>query len=173
MATYYAANAGALVAPPKRVNQVGETLVYFRMVPTVSLATNDIIILAQVPVNLSSTSTDYDKRATYILGVHFQIGDVDSGTALVFDLGDAAGTVLTSLTGGRAAGPFVVSSFDPAVGASAATGSTSGHWGAGVWPRRYTAATDVRMTVTTGATGLQATPGAIQGYVRYTLAESV
>lgn len=173
MATYYAANGGKTVAPPKRVNQVGETLVYFRWVPGVALATNDIVVLCQIPVNLSSTDALVDPRATYVLGVHFQIGDIDSGTSLVFSLGDATGTILTGLTGGRATGPFVVSSFDPAVAETAAATSTSGSWGAGIWPRRYTAANDIRMTVTTGVAGLQGTPGAIEGYVRYTLAESV
>lgn len=180
MATYYADNNGKTTPSPKRYNPVGEVLRYFYWVPTVALATDDVVILCQIPVDLSSTTAAVDGRATYVLGVHFQIGDVDSGTALVFSLGDAAGTILTSLTGGRAAGPFVVSSFDTAavnpgaadVAAGKAATNVSGSWGAGAWPRRYTAASDIRMTVTTGATGLQSSPGAIQGYVRYTSAEA-
>jgi hypothetical protein len=173
MATYYADNNGKTTASPKRYNPTGEVLRYFYWVPTVALATNDIVILSQIPVDLSiTTPAGTDPRATYVLGVHFQIGDIDSGTSLTFSLGDGAGAILSSLTGGRATGPFVVSSFDPAVAETAAASATSGSWGAGVWPRRYTAATDIRMTVTAGVAGLQASPGAIQGYVRYTSAEA-
>ena len=114
MATYYADNNGKTTAAPKRYNPTGEVLKYFYWVPSVALATNDIVILAQIPVDLS-IATPTDPRATYVLGVHFQIGDVDSGTSLVFSLGDGAGAILSSLTGGRATGPFVVSAFDPAV----------------------------------------------------------
>lgn len=182
MATYYANNGGKTTAAPRRYNPTGETYVYFYWTVGVALATSDIVILAQIPTDLSIVSPT-DPRATYVTGVHFQISQVDSGTALVFSLGDSAGTILTGLTGGRAAGPFVVSNMDcsvvnPAaasVAAAAAATNVSGHWGAGIWPRRYTGVptspADIRMTVTTGVTGLQAS-GVIQGYVRYTTAEA-
>lgn len=173
MATYYADNNGKTTAAPKRYNPTGEVLKYFYWVPTVALATNDIVILCQVPSDLSiTTPAGTDPRATYVLGVHFQIGDVDSGSALVYSLGDAAGTILTGLTGGRVTGPHVVTSFDCAQAELTAATNVSGSWGVAVWPRRYTAATDIRMTVSTGAAGLAASPGAIQGYVRYTTAEA-
>lgn len=171
MATYYAANGGKTVAPPKRVNQVGETLVYFRMA-AIAFSAADIIVLAQIPVNLSSSDSAVDHRATYILGAHLVVEDIDGGSSFQFDLGDASSATayLSNLTMGRS-GTGIVSSFDPSVGASAASGATNGTWGTGVFPKRVTAATDIRMTVDAGQASL--TAGYIHGYVRYTLAESV
>ncbi len=173
MATYYAANGGKTVAPPKRVDQTGETLVYFRMA-AILFSAADIIVLAQIPINLASTDTAVDARATYIIGAHLVVEDIDTASAFSFQLGDSSSPTTyvggATLTMGRS-GTGIVSSFDPSVGASAATGATNGTWGTGLFPRRVVAATDIRMTVVAGQTGL--TAGFIHGYVRYSLNESV
>ena len=99
--------------------------------------------------------------------LRIDIPDIDSGSALVFQLGDSTAAdryVTVTLAGaiGQTAG--VVSSFGPSVpyGASDAAGVV-----AASLPARYVAQDALILTVQTQPAGMNGLPLVIQGYIQY------
>jgi hypothetical protein len=168
MATYYAENAGSTVAPPARNNPNGVTVVPFLMTP-IAFAVDDVVILAQIPCFRSHAN---DPTSTWVLQVHIDIPAWDSGTTVQFDVGDVASrsTYLSNLTLGRSAAKYITS-LDPS--ASAATGTTSGSIGVGLFPKKYTADDDIRLTFDAGPGAGLVTTNPLKGFVVFSTHEHI
>lgn len=168
MATYYAENNGGTVAPPARNNPNGLTVVPFSMTP-IAFAASDIVILAQVPCFRSHTD---DPTSTWILQVQIEIPGWDSSTGVQFDVGDSASatTYLSNIQLGRSSTAGVISSLDTA---AAASGTTSGSFGRGVFPKKVTADTDIRLTFDAGPGANLVTTNPLKGYVVFSTHEHI
>ena len=139
-----------------------------------ALVLNDTIKLVQLNMGPSATGSETAANALtaktggwILYALRIDIPDLDSGTSLVFELGDSSSAtryVTTTLAGaiGQTAG--VISSFGPSIPYAAAT-AAAGVVAASL-PARYFAQDDLILTVQT-APGTGLTGVAIQGYILY------
>ncbi len=145
MATiYYADNYGE----PQVDDNAGGLIFPFKYTLSVAFVLNDQIYLASLA---QANMTGYVLHDFII-----DVPDLDSSTGIVLAVGDSTSATLfaSSLATGQAGGR--ISSFDSTVGVAT-----------GVLSRKYTAADNLILKVTTAATGTAATTGTISGRVYY------
>lgn len=167
MATYYAQNGGLTTAPDARGLSVGRTAVTFSMTP-VTVAQDDVIVLCKFDV---TNADGVNSFGVWVHEVVIEIPGWDSSTGIQFDVGDQTSrtTFLSNIQLGRSSTAGVISSSDTA---AAASGTTSGSFGRGVFPKKYTAANDIRLTFDAAASSL-VTTSPLKGFVVYSLEESI
>lgn len=167
MPTFYAQNGGQTTPPVARAHSAGRTAVTFNMTPVV-VAQDDVIVLCVLDV---ANADGANSLGLWVHEVVIEIPGWDSSTGIQFDVGDQTSrtTFLSNIQLGRSSTAGVISSTDTA---AAASGTTSGSFGRGVFPRKYTANNDIRLTFDAAATTL-VTTNPLRGYVVYTLEESI
>lgn len=137
-------------ATPHKSSPSGVQVAPFKFTVTAALLLNDLILLSQLA---QGNSPGY-----ILIGFIIEVPDLDTATALLFDVGDSTSATryVASSVAGQA--PGRISSFGTAAGAASVI--------AGTLPQSYTAQDDLILKVHTAA-GTPVTSGVICGSVFY------